>query len=88
REQAEAAERLTRALAGRGMEILVDDREASPGVKFNDADLVGLPLQVVIGKKLDSDGTVDLKVRYTGERRAVRVELAVEEIERALEEAP
>ena len=87
-EQAEAADELTRGLAGRGMEVLVDDREVSPGVKFNDADLVGLPLQVVVGKKLDSDGTVDLKTRYTGERRAVPVELAVEEIERALEEAP
>ena len=88
REQAEAAQDLAGALHGSVNEVLIDDREVSPGVKFNDADLVGLPLQVVIGKKLDSDGVVDLKVRYTGERREVPVEQAAERIERALQEAP
>ncbi len=86
-EQAEAARRLESELAGRGLEALLDDREASPGVKFNDADLVGLPLQVVVGKKL-ADGTVDLKLRCTGERREAPLESAAGEIERALAEAP
>jgi prolyl-tRNA synthetase len=86
-EQAEAAARLASELAERGHESLLDDREASPGVKFNDADLVGLPLQVVAGKKL-ADGKVDLKTRYTGERRDVPLELAAAEVERAIAEAP
>lgn len=86
-EQSEAAGRLESELAAHGHRILIDDREASPGVKFNDADLVGLPVQVVAGKKL-TDGNVDIKVRYTGERRGVPLESAAGEIERALAEAP
>jgi len=86
-EQAEAADRLERELAARGYQALVDAREASPGVKFNDADLVGLPVQIVVGKKL-ADGKVDLKTRYTGERRDVSLEEALEGFERALAEAP
>jgi prolyl-tRNA synthetase len=86
-EQAEAAARLESELADLGHEPLLDDREASPGVKFNDADLVGLPLQVVVGKKL-ADGKVDLKTRYNGERRDVPLESAAGEIERAITEAP
>jgi prolyl-tRNA synthetase len=86
-EQAEAAARLDGELAGLGHEALVDDREASPGVKFNDADLVGLPVQVVVGKKL-TEGKVDLKLRYSGERRDVPLDSAAEEIERALVQAP
>jgi prolyl-tRNA synthetase len=86
-EQVEAAARLESELAGLGHKALLDDREASPGVKFNDADLVGLPVQVVVGKKL-TEGKVDLKLRYTGERRDVPLESAAEEVERALAEAP
>ena len=86
-EQTEAATRLESELMDLGYEPLLDDREASPGVKFNDADLVGLPVQVVVGKKL-ADGKVDLKTRYTGERRDVPLEAAAEEIERTIAEAP
>ncbi len=85
KDQAEAAGRLEEELARAGHECLVDDRDVSPGVKFNDADLVGLPVQAVIGKKLDR-GVVDLKTRYTGERREVPVEAAAGELQRALEE--
>ncbi len=86
-EQSEAALRLERELAELGCQVLVDDREASPGVKFNDADLVGLPVQVVAGKKL-AQGNVDIKTRYTGDRREVSLESASGEVERALAEAP
>ena len=87
-EQAGAAADIERGLAARGIEALVDEREASPGVKFNDADLVGLPVQVVVGKKLAADGTVDIKLRCTGERRAARIESAVENILEAVDQAP
>jgi prolyl-tRNA synthetase len=88
RDRAAAAGRLTEELENRGLEVLLDDREVSPGVKFNDADLVGLPVQVVVGNKLDAEGVVDIKVRYTGERREAPAQGAVEDIERAISEAP
>jgi len=46
--------------------VLVDDRDERPGVKFNDADLIGCPYQVVIGEKNLSQGLMELKERRTG----------------------
>ncbi|MBN1288197.1 MAG: proline--tRNA ligase [Actinobacteria bacterium] len=86
--QVETALKLQADLKDRGLGVLYDDRDLSPGIKFNDADLVGLPLQVVIGKKLASDGTVDVKTRYTGLKSAFEVESAADMITRALDEAP
>ncbi len=86
-EQAKAAADIERGLLESGMEALVDERDVSPGIKFNDADLIGLPVQVVIGNKL-AEGKVDLKLRYTGERRDTDINEVVEAIERALAEAP
>ena len=67
-EVAEVAERLWRELAEAGVEIVIDDRDERAGVKFNDADLVGWPFQLVVGKKGLAEGVVELKVRETGER--------------------
>jgi prolyl-tRNA synthetase len=64
----EEAERIYRELAERGIEAVLDDREERAGVKFADADLVGYPVQVVVGSRGLEGGTVDLKVRGTGER--------------------
>jgi prolyl-tRNA synthetase len=64
----ETAERLYTEMAGRGVEVALDDREETAGVKFADADLVGYPVQVVVGKRGVKAGTTDLKVRATGER--------------------
>ena len=64
----EEAERIYRELGERGIEAVLDDREERAGVKFADADLVGYPVQVVIGARGLEAGTVDLKVRATGER--------------------
>jgi prolyl-tRNA synthetase len=64
----EAAERIYRELGERGIETVLDDREERAGVKFADADLVGYPLQVVVGSRGLESGTVDLKVRATGVR--------------------
>ena len=63
-----AAERLYEELAGLGLGVVVDDREESAGVKFADADLIGFPLQIVVGKRGIEAGKVDLKSRATGER--------------------
>lgn len=62
-----AAEGLYRALSERGIEALLDDRDERAGVKFMDADLIGLPLRVTIGPKRLAAGEVEIKVRKSGE---------------------
>ena len=64
----EHAERIYGELTDRGIEAVLDDREERAGVKFADADLVGYPVQVVVGSRGIEAGTVDLKVRSTGQR--------------------
>ncbi|WP_305793585.1 proline--tRNA ligase [Adlercreutzia sp. ZJ141] len=70
-----AAERITADLADLGFEVVIDDRKERAGVKFADADLIGWPLQVVVGKRGLADGTIELKRRRTGERRTVSLDL-------------
>lgn len=53
-------------------EVLYDDRTDSPGIKFNDADLIGIPVQIIVGPKNVAQGTVELKYRRTGERKVVK----------------
>ena len=60
-------------LASAGAEVIVDDRDARPGVKFNEADLLGWPVQVVIGGRGLAKGIVEVKVRSTGARSEVPV---------------
>ena len=62
------AERVYEELRGRGIDVLFDDRDASPGVKFADADLVGVPVQLVVGAKGVGRGVIERKVRATGAR--------------------
>ncbi len=62
------AERVYDELGEEGVEVAVDDRDVSAGVKFADADLIGFPVQVVVGRRGVKAGTVDLKLRATGER--------------------
>ncbi|HEY7280188.1 MAG TPA: proline--tRNA ligase, partial [Actinomycetota bacterium] len=64
----EAAERIYEQLLARGCEALLDDRDDRAGVKLNDADLIGAPVQIVIGKRGIESGQADLKARATGER--------------------
>ena len=85
-EQAKVATDLEQGLKASGMEILVDDRDVSPGIKFNDADLIGLPAQVIIGNKL-AEGKIDLKLRYSGKRIETSPEGANQAIERAIDVA-
>src|SRR5699024_5803187 len=72
------AERIGSELSARGVEVLLDDRpRLSAGVKFADSELLGMPLVLVVGRGL-AQGTVELRVRATGERREVAVADAVE----------
>ncbi|MDF1544069.1 MAG: proline--tRNA ligase [bacterium] len=61
--QMEAAEKIYNDLEAAGLDVLMDDREERPGVKFNDADLIGLPIRITIGDKSLKDGNVELKAR-------------------------
>ncbi|HET7659281.1 MAG TPA: proline--tRNA ligase [Oryzihumus sp.] len=73
-------EEIVAALQARGLEVLYDDRKGvSPGVKFKDSELIGVPTIVVIGRGL-ADGTVELKDRASGERREVPVDGIVDEV--------
>jgi prolyl-tRNA synthetase len=62
-----------------GVEVLLDDRQASPGVKFKDAELLGVPWIVVVGRGW-ADGVVELRNRFSGETREVPVDTAASEI--------
>jgi prolyl-tRNA synthetase len=69
----EQAESLASQLDAAGFDILLDDRDARAGEKFADADLIGCPLRVTVGRKLAGEGTVDLRERAKGEDNAVSV---------------
>ena len=73
------AEEIYAMLQGMGVDVLLDDREERPGVKFKDADLLGSPMQLVVGGKGLARGIVECKDRRSGEKG----ELAVEDIARA-----
>ncbi|MFC0434606.1 proline--tRNA ligase [Kutzneria buriramensis] len=72
----EGAEKLAAELSAAGIEVLLDDRKASPGVKFADAELIGVPTILVVGRGLAS-GVVEVKDRATGERGDVPVDEVV-----------
>jgi prolyl-tRNA synthetase len=63
-----SAEKIYNDLRNTGYEVLFDDRDAAAGFKFNDADLLGIPLQIVIGEKKLKDNKCEIKIRNTGER--------------------
>ena len=74
----EKAEEIAAALENKGISVMLDDRkEASPGVKFKDAELIGNPFIVIVGKSL-ADGKVELRVRKTNERSEIAVEKIVD----------
>src|SRR5689334_6488977 len=67
-------EEAARVLDEDGFDVLLDDRDARAGEKFADADLIGCPFRVTVGRKAAEDGTVDLRERAKGEDDAVKVE--------------
>ena len=75
---AAAAEKVAEELAARGLEVAIDDRSERAGVKFADADLIGWPLQVVIGKRGLADGKVEVKLRKTGQKKDVALDEVVD----------
>jgi len=74
------ADKLGQELEAKGLRVLFDDRrDASPGVKFKDAELIGIPFIVIVGKSL-AEGKVEFRVRRTGDKSELNSNNAVEEI--------
>jgi len=67
---------LYEALQQRGIEVILDDRDERAGVKFKDADLIGIPLRVTVGQKLLIEGVLEVKIRRTGEVKILAVDAA------------
>ncbi|HEY4718434.1 MAG TPA: proline--tRNA ligase [Anaerolineales bacterium] len=80
------AEELYADLTAAGLEVLFDDREESPGVKFNDADLIGLPIRITIGERSLKEGGVELKLRREEDKRIVKLDQVVTDVTRTKEQ--
>src|ERR1022692_4592016 len=81
-----AAEDIAKRLEAAGFDVILDDRDERPGVKFKDADLVGIPFRITVGKKV-TEGTVEVVLRSTREVRDVRITAIVESLEELLRRA-
>jgi prolyl-tRNA synthetase len=81
----ETAHDLHDRLAKAGIDVLWDDRDAAPGVKFADADLIGIPVRVTVGKKTLEAGTVDVRTRKNKDQKSVTIEQVVETVKHELE---
>jgi prolyl-tRNA synthetase len=69
----ELASEAAEVLSGAGLDVLLDDRDQRPGEKFADADLIGIPVRVTVGKKSLEDGAADVRDRATGVERRVSI---------------
>lgn len=77
-----AAESLYQALRSRGVDVLFDDRDERPGSKFKDADLIGIPIRVTVGKRFVLDGVVEVRQRHDGVVTELPVAEAVDALAR------
>lgn len=83
----QAAEKIYNELSAAGIEVILDDRDERAGVKFKDADLIGIPLRVTVGQKNLISGNVELKNRQTGETKIYPLPEIVAEIRKKVAEA-
>jgi prolyl-tRNA synthetase len=81
-----AAEDIAKRLEAAGFDVVLDDRDERPGVKFKDADLVGIPFRITVGKKV-TEGTVEVVLRETREVRDVTISAIVEHFQGVLRRA-
>jgi prolyl-tRNA synthetase len=82
----EAAEGIYYPFLGNGVEVLLDDRDSTPGVKFKDADLIGIPLRLTIGEKNLKKGLVELRRRKNGETTLIEKDKVVETVSALIRE--
>ncbi|KHO61960.1 MULTISPECIES: proline--tRNA ligase [unclassified Thermoanaerobacter] len=83
--QNRVAEDIYAVLQKEGIEVLIDDRDLRAGVKFNDADLLGIPIRITVGKKVD-DGIVEIKLREKEEAEEVKISDVVEKVKNIIKE--
>lgn len=82
-----ASEEIYLKLEKLGIEVLFDDRDERPGVKFKDNDLIGIPLRIVVGSKGLAEGKVELKIRANGEVLSLPIEDAITKVQTIVESA-
>ncbi len=80
----EAADRLYEALTAAGLEVFYDDRDERPGVKFKDADLIGLPVRVVVGGKALAKGVVEVSTRREKAKHEIPPDRVVDVVKKTL----
>ena len=74
------AEQLYKDLTAAGLEVLFDDRDESPGVKFNDADLIGVPLRLTVGSRALKEGGIEAKLRTESEKSTIPLDKVVDKV--------
>jgi prolyl-tRNA synthetase len=79
------AEKIYAELAAKGVDVILDDRDERPGVKFKDSELVGFPIRIGIGEKSLAKGEVEIKPRDGG-LQAIKTESALEAVMKLLDE--
>jgi len=84
-QQKQVAEKLYMEAEEKGIDVIYDDREESPGFKFADADLVGFPYRIVVGKKV-KEGKVEVQSRMNGEKWDVEIDKAIDFVKEKIEE--
>jgi prolyl-tRNA synthetase len=77
----EISEKLYQDLQQAGLEVLFDDRDESPGVKFNDADLIGIPLRITVGNRALKEGGVEVKLRHKKDKELVPLDNVIETVQ-------
>ncbi len=78
--QMQIAENIYQELIEKGVDVIIDDRDERAGIKFKDADMVGIPVRVTVGKFAVKENSVDIKIRKTGEVKKAAVDEAVSSV--------
>ena len=81
----EKAKELYKLLGDQGVKVLIDDRDERAGVKFKDADLIGIPIHLVLGKEFLKSGNLELKLRRSGEKFSGPAEVILNKVKGALD---
>ncbi len=81
----ETCEKIYQELNSSGIDVLYDDRDAAAGFKFNDADLLGMPIQIVVGEKKLKENKCEVKIRKSGERFDVMLNELIGKVKKILE---
>ncbi len=86
-EISQAAEALYEQMKTQGIEVLLDDRDERPGFKFKDADLIGIPYRVTVGKTLTKEGKIEIRQRANGETTLLPLDETVPTLAKMIDEA-